>query len=406
MYEKLVEFVIALGIWRGERRETHSFLVSPEPHIITKSQGDQLNKISQALHGVLKGLSRIFTIATDPILGSPRCWSELGRMMRLQVPSYFEGIMGLNPGSVPFLNKIDLVEDGDGKFWIVEIDAGNPRALGYSAFFEMMLGVSGIKKSFPGILNPLVQSMGKNGDKLICMVSDRERWYLPWFEVLTSMLVDEGVDVSLVQESNFLYKGDKTSLLYKPLIMGSVGTRSALLEGYKRGDVNFLMPPKPFLGSKAMLVIVCNIAQDPLLEGILRSQILEEHLGILRAHIPPTTFLKTSGNGTGELLVLKSLVSSGMKGVFFSDQPDYNPAVSEHTKRGGAPTAVLQKVIEGKQHTFNYFESGGNVVRDQRYVHFIAHCGPRGVADVFVTARVDKAVHGAKDAILTGCVIR
>lgn len=392
MYQKLVDFVEAAGLWRGERSATHAFLLSPKPHILTKDQGVQLNAISRALQGVVRGLAQIFAIVTEPC-------SELGRKMQAQIPSYFAGVMHLNPNTIPFLNKIDLVEDHDGKFWIVEMDSGNPRALGYSTLFQAMTQeIFEMPNSFSGVLAPTIKATKDKNGGLVCVLSGKERWYLPWFEILVKSLRERGLDAELVPEGKFVVNG-KSLVLHMPLAMDKPAVRQGLLEGYKNGGVDFLMPPKPFLGSKAMLAIICNLEQDPELEAILRSQVSEEDLETLRSHIPPTVF----NTGTAELdgeTVLKSLVSSGMKGVIFSSDPVYTRTLQN--ARGGT---VIQKLVEGKQHTFDHFEPNGEVVSDERYVRLIAHCGSEGVVDVFATARTTKAVHGAKDSILTGCIV-
>jgi len=392
MYQKLIDFVRAVGLWGGERSATHAFLLSPKPHVLTKDQGVQLNVISRALQGVVRGLAEIFTIATESC-------SELGRKMQAQIPSYFAGVMHLNPNAIPFLNKIDLVEDMDGKFWIVEMDSGNPRALGYSTLFQAMTKeVLNTPNSFSGVLDPTIDVMNEKTGRLVCVLSGKERWYLPWFEILVNGLRERGLNAELVPEGKFVVNG-KSLVLHMPLAMDKPAVRQGLLEGYKSGGVDFLMPPKPFLGSKAMLAIICNMEQDPELEVILRSKISEGDLETLRSHIPPTVF-NTETTGLDGETVLKSLVSSGMKGVIFSSDPAYARTL-QYTRDG----TVIQKLVEGKQHNFDHFEPNGELVSDERYVRLIAHCGPEGVADVFATARTTKAVHGAKDSVLTSCII-
>ena len=407
MYKELNRLMVESGIWIGNRRETHGFLLSPEPYVISKGHKAQLESIALALNICLRGLSRIFAIAADPILGSPRWWRNLGNLMKIQVPDYFNSVMGMHPDAIPFLSKIDLVEDTEGKLWIVEIDAGNPRALGFSHFFTSLIPnprVSG--QPFPGVLNPMLQVVRNQDGKLTCLLSERERWYLPWVEVLIQALKNQGLEeMEVVLERDFVFE-NKTLLLHMPLVMNKSLVRN-LFERYKSGGLKFLMPPKPFLGSKGLLAILWNLHEDPILEGVLRSQIPEEHLKLLREHIPKTGFLYP-GQGPPVLgpVVLKSLVSSGMHGVYFSDDEKYAHAYGEHErKKGSAPTAVLQTLVNVKKVKFNHFDETGHIIQDERYVRFAAHVGDGKVADVSITARTDRAVHGAKDAILTGCVV-
>ena len=66
---------------------------------------------------------------------------------------------------------------------------------------------------------------------------------------------------------------------------------------------------------------------------------------------------------------------------------------------------VLQEEVQNKPHPFRYFDRDGNVLEGVWYLRVTVHFVMRAVADIIVTARMDKKVHGATDCLQLGSVI-
>jgi hypothetical protein len=184
----------------------------------------------------------------------------------------------------------------------------------------------------------------------------------------------------------------------KPLI-------DALKVATEQGQAQFLIPPKYFLGSKAMLALLSNAAGDEALEHLLLTQIEPRQLVVVRRHLPPTFVVeKKMPPGIPAHTVLKRAVSSGMKQVWFSDGPGFDDALENARSMPG--NFVLQQRVQPAPFAFASYNRQGELKppRDW-FVRLTAYLSHKGVEDVAVTARTDVRVHGAQDAILTGTVI-
>lgn len=106
--------------------------------------------------------------------------------------------------------------------------------------------------------------------------------------------------------------------------------------------------------------------------------------------------------------VLKESVSSGMKGVFFSDEPDFQDVLQK--VQASNMNWVLQEEVSNKPQTFSWF-CGDNrntpeiKTADDWFMRVTVQYVNRKVGDVVVTARRNRAVHGAPDCLQLGTMI-
>src|SRR5690606_33862435 len=110
-----------------------------------------------------------------------------------------------------------------------------------------------------------------------------------------------------------------------------------------------------------------------------------------------------------EAYVLKACHSSGMKGTIFADDPRFASELTaaQSSKKG---PYILQGLVEPVTHRLHYFGDDGVEVSDGWCYRVVAHLAleadpGRGVADITVTARRDRSVHGAKDCIQIGSIL-
>ncbi|MFA6095765.1 MAG: hypothetical protein WC767_02880, partial [Candidatus Paceibacterota bacterium] len=187
----------------------------------------------------------------------------------------------------------------------------------------------------------------------------------------------------------------------------------AMTAAYKRGDVSFIIPPKPFLGAKGALALLRNDTGNPGVEAITKAFIRSRSLELVRGYIPETVLVGKRAASNDEAKrrvaekrhVLKESISSGMKGTVFSDEDGFATTL----ERAGQSymSWILQEEVANQPQRFSWFVNGeGNEPRietaDDWFMRVTVHYVNRKLADVIVTARRDKAVHGGKDCLQLG----
>jgi hypothetical protein len=298
-----------------------------------------------------------------------------------------DGGVGISP-----VIKVDLVQDMDGNYRIAEVDAYNPRGLGYLCLLASM--TDGMKR-FPGegVLTSLFASIRRDNSPWVIIVSEYERYYEPAFGVLVKSLQKYGIPAKLVREEKLGQDGvdevlgDFAQVLCIPESLSEYPkVRRRLIERYKEGSLFAIFPPKAYLGSKGFL---------PYLSGP----------GLAEEHIPKTSLVsRVDDPGAvikdGTPAVLKATVSSGMKQVLFSDlDEEAFCAKLAGARKDEYPLWVMQEQVpQTATPVMVYDDCGRKVCRDY-YFRIIAHITEYGILDVEVTGRPDRKVHGAPDCI-------
>jgi hypothetical protein len=411
------------GIWFGERAQTHRFRIPVAPYEITRQQEAQLQLLAPALSDCLSGLGRIVAIASSRTFVHGQVWGMIAGAARAGVLKYYYGLQVFKPGSIPQMLKVDFVEEqGTGRLVIVEIDGHNKHGLGYSILTSNVQRALDPKaKSFPGVI-PFLQNMAKHHQNQLVLIYDTiERFYLPEFEVLAQELKRHNVSLLLASNQKAIGKGSFVSVHGQDIQEGlfldfpamyddNPALREAMVKGYQEGRFHFVIPPKPFLGSKAILALLRNDQKNNQLEAILRSHIPGPSLELVRAHLPRTIlFTKNITKKSsweifeGNSFVIKPSVSGGAKGVTLVDSPGQSVSWPQ-----GQYAWVLQEYVESPQIKLGFFEpeSEDGPFYGSFRVRFTAHFANRRVADLSLTAKDDRIVHGSKNSIELGVVIK
>lgn len=423
MYNQVMRVISDSGIWEGSQRKTHRFIPSPSVYTVASDKLRRLEKIGYALQDCLTGFGRIAAIAANPRLGKGEAWGRIARTISMGVPSIYRSIMVKSPGSGPAICKVDFMEDSDGNYWIAEIDGHNKHGLGYSALAaKIRKAIAPEAKSFIGVAATIAEQVKKRGYNRIAVIyADQERFYLPELRILQGELDKHGIELAVIAESELKVeaekalhspKGDGDYKLFVdfPFLYHNQQLNTLLAELYQRDEISFLIPPKPFLGSKAILALIRNDAGDPELNAILASQIRSHSLDVMRQYIPETYLVHKRlspeywrGRIRGRRFVLKESISSGMKGTVFSDDPRFNETMSKAC--GSYYRFILQEEVANRSQTFQQFNSNGDLIEGQWYARITAHFCYRRIGDIIITARRDKKVHGAPDCLQLGTII-
>jgi len=411
--EMIERTVLDSGLWDNGRQLTHGFILSPDVYLLTKDKQKELKEIGLALYDCLVGLGKIAAMTVNPKITSGRTWGMIKRVLRTGISQSYRDIQTLYSNFLPHICKVDFVEGTDGQFWIVEIDGYNKHGLGYSTLAARIAKVIQPKaKTFPGVAKIISETVKKSKDKanqLVLLYANEERFYLPEFSILQEELTKQGINLSIASEDEFKIKKDFRLFIDLPF-MSNTKLRELLIQLYRNRKINFLIPPKPFFSSKAILALLKNDIQDKELEAILKSQILSSSLEKTRKYIPETYLInkrekedywqKLSQSGQ---FIIKEAFSSGTKGMIFSDEPNFNQVLEKACHSGYS--FILQRQIVDASNKFNYFNDQEEQKQDKWHSRLTVHFTPKQVASMVITARRDKRVHGALDCLQLGVVL-
>lgn len=413
MLDQLTQLVEREKIWVDEN---HRFRLTPDVFKVTSDQLDQLQILGKAIHDCLAGIGRIAVVAGDERLARVPALKRFNKTLWAGIPSNFKTFTALHPGAVPQTLKVDLLMTPEGTFKVGEIDAYNERSLGYCELCAMMRTViAPCGNSLPGIANRLSEVIVKTSGKteLLLIYAEKERFYLPEFEILGRALARHGINLTIgceldfqVERSNLLLNGvqvDPRLVVYYPFIHRNSSLEAWLKAATLDGTVKFLIPPTPFLGSKSVLAMLRNDIRDAQIEAILTTFIPEEALKTIRSFLPPTFMVREGDPLPSEgRFILKRAVSSGAKGIFFPGDSDYGAALA--TARKGNSTYILQEEVETARIDVRYFE-GTCIKTEPSFLRVNAYYIGRELADMAVTATQEKLVHGGTKSSFMGVVV-
>ncbi len=420
MYSKLSTVISESGIWNGARKESHAFLLSPSIYEITYAQDQELERLGFALYDCLDGLSHIAVIAYDQSLNYGGTWLLARKVFSTGVPKVYQELQGMNIKHVPRLLKVDLMVDHNGAFKIAEVDGHNKHGLGYSTLgLRFRQALYPYARSLRGAVHVLSDEVKRLGyDEVKTFYADRERFYIPEFEIARQEFEKYGIVCHLVSEMDatqeFLQSGlflDLSFLYHKKELYGTI------ISAYKSGEVEFIIPPKPFLGAKGVLALLRNDGNNEYVEALLGAFIKRQSLELVRRYIPETLLVGRQAEGFDSVksrtsqkrYVLKESISSGMKGTVFSDDEKFDSIL------GGACRSnmnwILQEEVMNQSQNFSWYENGNGsdpVLRTggDWFMRVTVQYVNRQLADIIVTARRDKSVHGAKDCLQIGTIIK
>lgn len=383
---------------------------------ITPAQEQELTQLGRAILDCLRALAEIAVIVYGPRRSDGRAWTLIRNVLSTGVPGLYQELQGMREKEIPRLLKVDLMVDADGAFKIAEIDGHNKHGLGYSTLAKRFReALYPDAPSLPGAIKLLADEIRRQGhDTLKLLYGDQERFYKPEFEIAIQELAREGISCELMAEAEADANNLRTGLfLDLPFLFRRANELyPSIIAAYKAGDVEFVIPPKPCLGSKGVLALLRNDGEDKHLEAILRAFTRPDTLELVRRYIPETVLVdgRAHTNNNANALdhnhpyVLKEVISSGMHGTIFSSDPTFRAALQR--ARESRANWIMQREIVNQPQTFAWYEADGTLQKTHDWfmrvtVQYVGH----KPADVIVTARRDKAVHGGKDCLQLGTVI-
>ena len=434
----LEDYLTQVGYWQGSRRETHDFVLSPDLCLLSLREQEQLDEISRgvrtylgALEEALKRLSD--TSPNDPAWGMFRKFAHAGArnvfaeaQQRWDVSAPWGGVY--TPGV-----KLDLVRERRG-FKIVEIDGWNPRGMTFSPLIDELADVVRRMAAAEGCLDESLEAPGYGGvipamtallrsrgqSRLFILVSAKESFYRPVYELFARALRVHGVEVTLFDEGRTSaqqllarLREDPTAALYAVPEMPRSNMDRVLLQGID-DPKRVVFPPKPLWSSKGVLALL-TCPPDWARDVFAQIGYSDEDRLQLAQHVPRTWFPSASDR----LPLIKAVHSSGSHGVTFPDasMASYMETHERLTRGRMTLDQVFQELASLKHVRYRYFTQEGHVVKAsdfrERLIVHVAGCraladaidnGSDGVLDADITARRDDNVHGQADALMLQAV--
>lgn len=415
MHNTVRDVIRQSGIWDGAQAQSHAFLLSPSVYTLSQAQKEELTELGYALHSTLLGLSRMGIVAYNDQLNMGNAWRLIRDVFSSGVPKHYRALQGMNPTHIPQLLKVDLMVDVEGRFRIAEVDGHNKHGLGYSTLGRRVRNaLTPHGEALPGAVALLTAALAQSGaSSLKIFYADQERFYLPEFEIARQEFEHLGFKCEVFSEMEATPEQLQDGVfLDLPFLYQREELRQTLLSGYQERRIRFVIPPKPCLGAKGVLALIRNDAGNDHLEAILQAFIPAHDLERVREYTPATFLVGKQGLELSNLAwkisegryVLKESISSGMKGTVFSDDPDFS-SLLDRAMKTNLNWILQQEVINGPQ-TFDHFTPDGTRhTNNDWFMRVTVQYIGRTLADVAVTARRDKAVHGAPDCIMLGTTV-
>ncbi len=389
-----------IGYWGTPFLEKRNeFVLSPCGYLVSKKQQAELEKISKAIFSSLDSVAKkIHILAEDtPLTRQDQEFFGIATRgsKKLLVPSE------TSDGEIPPMIKVDMVQDSEGNYFVVEVDAYNPRGLGFNALLDSIASLDPDQNKTcqtTSYLANLLKKFNSNG-KIFYLVSEHERYYEPSFRILQKALLNFNVEMTLIRENGcsdvsgfieMLNNETNGSLFMIPESLDNKALKTALLEGYKNNTLKLFFPPKAYLGSKLLLPY------------------LREQNGV-NGFIPLTKLMSKNHDikmlEIDKKFVLKAGQSSGMKGVLFSDlnEEAFLKRFTQEKKKK-RPSWVLQQHVPQTSLPLKVFNGKGETFQNY-YLRIIAQFSVDGLIGLDITGRPDRMVHGAPDCVMLPAVL-
>lgn len=385
----LASHLTSSGYWgTPDLRRRNAYVLSPYAYAISARQANDLERLAKCTYGALRNLStRLSQLSLEKSLTN-----DDARFLAMATRNT-RGLFSPREigGSVPPAVKVDLVQDASGRYFIAEVDAYNPRGFGYFALLDSTLpdAFKSPDKSV-GKLARLLRMVNDADNVWHIVVSDFERYYEPSFRILASALSTHGIECVLVRESEVTklcaMSSETANIICIPeSFSGETPVRDLLVRSVADGRIATFYPPAAYLGSKAFLPYLASC--DGMAEFV-------PDCALVARRFDPRAGMN------GSPLVLKGVMSSGLKKVVFSDfEKDRFDVMYAEARTTKNPQWILQKRVEQEAIPVKVFDEEGGTTVKTYFLRITAYITENGLLGAEVTGRTDPAVHGAPDCI-------
>ncbi len=426
----LTAYLVDSGYWAGERRSSHTFVLSPDVCVLTTVEQAELEQLAIGVRQFLCALEQTVALAAETNAEGTLCrnqasWQLFRKFLAAGVPRHFADVqlryMGLFAGELrtPAV-KLDVVRTQKG-FRLIEVDGWNPRAAAFTPILhrllEQLLPYSDLPsvKTYPGVVPVLSHQSDRSLSSLLIILSQTEAYYVSAYEALAAALCERGVCVDLVTETDLDAADEVRRLETEPgrmlyaLPSMPRTNKDRLFLASAAALQSCLFPPKPFWSSKGLLVLISEPPQW--VQTVMQeSACFSEETWQQLARQTARTWFPTAEDAWP---VMKSVQSSGCHGVFLPpSEKENDPYFSMYAcaARGGGTAfdTVFQERLRIQHRAYRFFGPDGRLHKASDFrERFIVHIASSAsvvhihgsVLDIDVTARRHDLVHGQPDCL-------
>lgn len=395
-FKKLTNALIESGLWDNENDLKYGFALCANPYnidshinqfqeigVIVKDFYHNIIEIAQKLEGKNSKIANYL----NPILDKGK-----------------DGYPFKTDNAISPIIKVDIIIDTDENLKIVEIDGYNPRGISYAILLNQIYEVENLK-----IENEIISLLNnRNTKKIIWVYAERERYYLRSFQYLATLFNRKfGIEIILKNANDENIELDDAGYYFIApwglSKINEVNFKDKLVKYYQNNSNNLIYPLKPWFNNKLLLGL-------PFLDfNLFENTEVEKNISELypiKKYLPITNIIDKNYNlmQSPKKFIIKEGVSSGHKGVFFSNSVEFNNKLNL-AKSQKKPTFIIQEEVNQKKINIEYFEEKGLIQKNDFYCRFIAHYNSNGdLLNVDLTGRVQPLVFGSIDSIQTPCI--
>ncbi len=357
---KQLDFVVPYG---------KKFNLSEELFLLDGSDLQKIALIGLAINKFMLAMQSVVHIATNKDLKLTKSYKLVRDILSVELNFQHKRIMDIHPQRNSLITRVDFMFSEEGELKIAEIDPMNKHGLGFALLCRYENN-HGERQKILTLFSELLSEY----QELVIIISRKDEFFHKEQEYFSKKLA------TYSKKQVFVIKEEQEEIISAKIldpkvcfldcpVSGIDILNLKLLELFTSNPKRFLMPPKHWMGNKAML----SFLFEPELLEILRAFLSSEDISLLQNHIPPT-FVSKPHLGR---FVVKKVLSSGAKGVFFnSNAPDKNVIYQEYLPQ-------KKFLLEGSE----------------QYVRLAAHFIGSKLGELTVTSSVEVPVHGGSEAI-------
>ncbi len=345
------------------------FNLSEELFLLELGDVQKVSTIGQSVNRLMRAMQAILHTAMNTHLKLVKPFDLVRDIFLRGLDAEHKKIIAIHPQRNSLITRVDFMIDNTGELKIAEIDPMNKHGLGFALLCRNENGHGESQK----ILTLFAEQLN-DYQELVVLISRKDEFFQKEQEYFAEKLSEyTGKLVSVLtetEESEIIKRVENTSCCFMdcPSVDGRE-LNQMLVDTFMSTPKRFLIPPKHWMGNKAVL----SFLYEPMMLKVLRAFLSDEDICLLQMYIPPTYIIKP----TSERFVVKKVLSSGAKGVFFNgNAPDEN--------------VIYQKYVNQKK----FLLEG----KDQ-HVRLAAHFVGTKLGELTVTSSVEVPVHGNSESV-------
>ena len=345
------------------------FNLSDEFFIIEPIDLQKIVAIGPVINRFMFAMQSIVHTVVDPELRLGKYLRLVRDILLVELSAEHKKLAGIHPQRNSLLTRIDFMIDEAGELKIAEIDPMNKHGIGFALLCRNESG-QGERQKILSLFSELLDGY----EDLSILISRKDEFFQKEQQYFARKLSEcTGKSVRIIREedeSEIIKKVENlTSCFLDCPALRNVDLNLKLLGVFQSTPKRFLVPPKHWMANKALMAFI----YEPVLLEILRVFLSAEDIGTLQRLVPPTYMRNPNSEG----FVVKKVLSSGAKGVFFG---------------GNAPDkdVIYQKYVPQRKFLLDTKE---------QHIRLAAHFVATKLGELTVTSSIKVPVHGNSESV-------